>query len=255
MPSSGRRTARTPQEYEEMVADHFRRQGYSVELTSRSDDYGVDAFARKGNKKLALQAKMYGATSRKVNREMVMQLHGAKDYFDCTEAWIVTDGDVADSAREVAEKLRIKILPLPEERLPAANLMPTNAAPKSGGGLSDALTFDEVWERYVMPLKGRTLVRQNGRTNTLLTVDWSGVKRISSSGGQQFIPIEVFRQAVGRLMERGCVTRDEINEYYAQRASSGVILILSQVPFFEHFSSPIRLSLRKPSSRIITSTH
>jgi restriction system protein len=242
MLSSGRRTARTPQEYEEMVAGHFRRQGYSVELTTRSDDYGIDAFAYKENQKLALQAKMYGATSRKVNREMVMQLHGAKDYFDCTEAWIVTDGDVADSAREVAAKLQIKILYLTKDNSPTANPIPSNTARTC----SAALSFDEVWERYIMPLAGRILERPDGRTNTLLAVDWSGVKRRSSNGRPQFIPIEVFRQAVSRLMERGCVTRDEINEYYAQRASSGVILILSQVPFFEHFSNPIRLCLRKP---------
>ena len=88
-----RRTKVTPLVYEEMVAAHFRRQGYSVELTPHCNDYGVDAFACKENQKLALQAKMYGG-GRKVNRAMVMQLHGAKDYFGCTEAVIVTNGEV-----------------------------------------------------------------------------------------------------------------------------------------------------------------
>lgn len=58
MINSARRTATTSLEYEELVAAHFRSQGYSVALTPRSNDYGVDAFARKGNQKLALQAKM-----------------------------------------------------------------------------------------------------------------------------------------------------------------------------------------------------
>ena len=238
---SGRGTTVTPREYEEMVAAHFRGQGYSVDLTPISNDCGVDAFACKGNQKLALQAKMYGGTNRKVNREMVMQLHGAKDYFDCTEAMIVTDGDVADSARQVAAKLRIRIFSFPVKRLPP------NAVPKSVEVRRAAPTFDEVWERYVMPLTGRTLVGPNGRTNTLETVDWSGVKRLTSSGRPQFIGIEVFQQAVGRLIERGCVTRDEINQDYAKRASSGVVLILSKVPFFEHLSNPSRLVLRKAS--------
>jgi hypothetical protein len=219
----------TPREYEEMVAAHFRRQGYSVELTGRSNDYGVDAFASKENQKLALQAKMFGATRRKVNREMVMQLHGAKDYFDCTEAVIVTDGHVADSARTVAEKLRIKILPFPIEGLPPSKPVLPDAAPKSAEVRPASPTFDEVWERHVMPLSGRTLVRPDGRTNTLLTVDWSGVKRLTSSKRPQFIPIEVFRQAVGRLIERGCVTRDEINEDYAKRASSATITMVQTV--------------------------
>jgi restriction system protein len=235
----------TPLVYEEMVAAQFRRQGYSVDLTQRSHDYGVDAFARKDNEKLALQVKMYGG-ARKVNREMVMQLHGAKDYFDCTEAVIVTDGDVTQDAREVAEKLRIKILSFPVERpLPPSDPRPPIVAPNSAESCRTVPTFDEVWERYVMPLAGRTLVGPGGRTNTLLTVDWSGVKRLTSSERPQFIRIEVFRQAVGRLVERGCVTRDEINVDYAKRASSGVVLILSQVPLFEHLTGPSRLVLRE----------
>jgi len=226
-----------PREYE---------QGYSVDLTPGSNDYGVDVFARKDNQKLALQVKMYGGTSRKVNREMVMQLHGAKDYFDCTDAVVVTDGDVADNAREVAAKLRIKILPFPVEWSPPSNLIPLKAAPESIGAYPATRTFDEVWERYVVPLAGRTLVGPSGRANIVQTVDWSGVKRSTSGGRSQFIPIEVFRQAVGRIIERGCVTRDEINENYAKRASSGVVLVLSQVPFFEHLSGPSRLVAQKP---------
>ncbi len=242
-----RRTKVTPLVYEEMVAAHFRQQGYSVELTPRSNDYGVDAFACKENQKLALQAKMYGG-ARKVNRDMVMQLHGAKDYFDCTEAVIITDGEVTQSARQVAEKLGIKILSFPVERpLPLSDLRPPIRAPKSAESCRTVPTFDEVWEWYIMPLAGRTLVGPSGNANSLLTVDWSGVTRLTSSDRPQFIRIEVFRQAVARLVERGCVTRDEINEDYAKRASSGVVLILSQVPLFEHLSGPSRLVLRKAS--------
>jgi hypothetical protein len=235
-----RRTTVTPLAYEEIVAAHFRRQGYSVELTPRSNDYGVDAFAYKEHQKLALQAKMYGG-GRKVNRGMVMQLHGAKDYFDCTEAVIVTDGEVTEDARKVAVKLRVRFLQCPAESLSPCDPTPPNETLKSAEVGHAAPTFNEIWKRHVMPLAGRTLVRSNGRTNTLLTVDWSGVKRLTSGGRQQFIPIEVFRQAVGRLFERGQVTRKEINEDYVGRASSGVVLILSQVPFFEHLSSPSRL--------------
>jgi len=227
-----------------MVADHFRRQGYSVELTPRTNDYGVDAFACKENQKLALQAKMFG-NGRKVNRAMVMQLHGAKDYFECTEAVIVTDGEVAEDARQVAAKLQIRILSLSLESLSPCAPMPPDATLKSAEVGRAVTTFDEVWERHVMPLAGRTLVGPNGRTNTLLTVDWLGIKRLTSHGEQQFIPIEVFRQAVARLFERGQVTREEINQDYVGRASSGVVLVLSQVPFFEHLSRPSRLVLRK----------
>ena len=237
----------TPREYEETIASHFRGQGYSVTLTPGSNDYGVDVFAQKAERKVAVQAKMYGGTARKVNREMVMQLHGAKDYFDCTEAVIVTNGDVSASAREVASKLRIQILPF-ESNWPAT----LASAPSSitTGPIKTQLTgvtFEEIWERHVMPLVGRALVASDGRINRLVNADWSGVKRISSSGREQFIPIEVFRQAVGRILDLGCVTRAEINDDFAKRASSGIVLILAQVPIFEHLTGPSRLVLREAS--------
>ena len=65
---------------------------YIGKATSYSNDYGVDVFATKGKEKIAVQAKMYGGGTRKINRQMVMELHGAKDYFDCTKAIIGTDG-------------------------------------------------------------------------------------------------------------------------------------------------------------------
>jgi HJR/Mrr/RecB family endonuclease len=60
MSHSERRTTVTPIAYEEMVATHFRARGYAVELTPKTKDYGVDAFARKEGQQLALQARTSG---------------------------------------------------------------------------------------------------------------------------------------------------------------------------------------------------
>ena len=68
-----------PRQFEEHVCEHFRTKGYQVELTSYSSDYGIDVFASKAKEKIAVQAKMYG-TSRKINRQMVMELFGAKAF-------------------------------------------------------------------------------------------------------------------------------------------------------------------------------
>ena len=238
---SNSRSVITPREYEEFAAAHFREQGYATELTPHCNDYGVDVFARKGAEKLAIQAKMYGGTARKVNREMVMQLHGAKDYFDCTGAVIVTDGEVAQSARTVAIKLRIAIHPLIADGPPDVSMMPGRN--EEGKPLPE-FSFEHVWEQQIMPLSGQTIIGVDGRTNKLLRVDWSGVRRLTSSGREQFIRIEIFREAVNRIDERGCITRSEINEEYAKRASSGVVLILAQVPWLEHLSGPSRLVRR-----------
>lgn len=70
-----------PKQFEELVCEHFRQKGYAAETTSYSNDYGVDVFATKGKEKIAVQAKMYGSGTRKINRQMIMELHGSKRLF------------------------------------------------------------------------------------------------------------------------------------------------------------------------------
>jgi restriction system protein len=231
----------TPREYEEVVAAHFRSLGFTTELTPYSNDYGVDVFARRDGEKIAVQAKMYGAV-RRVNREMVMQLHGAKDYFDCTSAVIVTDGEVAPDATEVAAKLRIAIQKIPATRTPYVEA--AGGPLEAVGPTTRVSFFENIWQTQIVPLVGKTLVKRDGDTNRIVRVDWTGITRITSSGHEQFIPIEVFRRAVQCIEETGCVTRAQINEGFAKRASSGVVLILSQVREIEHLLAPSRLVMR-----------
>lgn len=99
----------TPKQFEELVCEHFRKKGYNAEVTPYNNDYGVDVFATKEKEKIAVQAKMYAGGTRKINRQMVMELHGAKDYFDCSRAVIATNGMLLADASEVANKLKIEI--------------------------------------------------------------------------------------------------------------------------------------------------
>lgn len=220
----------TPKQFEELVCEHFRNKGYKAEATSYSNDYGVDVFATKGKEKIAVQAKMYGGGTRKINRQMVMELHGAKDYFDCTKAVIATNGILLTDATEVAIKLKIEILnidssvPLTTKKLKSNNM-----------------TFDSIWEQYIIPLQDKTLTRDNGETNKIVKVNWSEVERLTSKGNKGKIKVEIFKQAINKLLADGSITRDYINQHYVGRASSGVILILSQVPFFKLTENPIGL--------------
>lgn len=223
-----------PRQYEELVCEHFREMGYDVELTPYSNDYGVDAFAIKDKQKIAVQAKMYGSSTRKVNRQMIMELHGATSYFDCTKAVLATDGALMPDAVTVAEKLGVEIL-----HVDPLNIITTPAAVKADG------SFEAIWEQYIMPLEGRTLVRSNGDTNKILKADWGGVERITSNGKKGTIKIEIFRLTINRLLKDGSISRDEINQNYSGRASSGVVLLLSQVPFFELTSSPVGLMVNQ----------
>jgi restriction system protein len=94
-----------PDEYEHILAEHFKAKGYKTTDSQYSNDYGIDVFATK--EKIAIQATMFGGSTRPINRQMVMELHVAKDYFDCTKAIIATDGRIIDNALEVANKMKI----------------------------------------------------------------------------------------------------------------------------------------------------
>lgn len=218
----------TPEQYEKLVASGFEKKGYKVELTPSTNDYGVDIFLEKNSRKIAVQVKMFGNTSRKVNRRMVMEFYGAKDYFECAEGIIVTNGKILSDAKEVAEKLGIDVQTVPSK----------GSISRNDQKLSK---FEEVWQKYILPLKGKTLCRENGETNEIIEVDWGGIVRITSNGNRRSIPIEIFKQTINHIFANGSITRKEINEEYAGRASSGIVLILSQVPIF-------RLNKKKPMS-------
>ena len=227
-----------PRQFEELVCEHFRKQGYKAEMTPYSGDYGIDAFATKGKEKIAVQAKMYGGSTRKINRQMVMELHGAKDYFDCTKAVIATNGTFLSDAISVAEKLKIEILYLNEfqTQFPQKQPQKSNKTDK---------TFEQIWENYIIPLQGKILTRSNGETNKIIKADWGGIERLTSNGNSGKIKIEIFKQVVNILLADGSITRDYINQNYVGRASSGVVLILSQVPFFTLINRPTGLRYEK----------
>lgn len=223
-----------PDEYEYIVAEYFEAKGYETTVSQYSNDYGIDVFAIKGKEKIAIQAKMFGGSTRPINRQMVMELHGAKDYFDCTKAIIATNGRIIDNALEVAKKLRIDIINVPAIR----TSIKTKKSIKSN-------SFETIWEKYVMPLEGKTIKRPDGKTNKIVKVDWSGIQRITSNNKPQKIKIEIFKKTINHLLDNGEITRSYINEEYKDRASSGIILILGNTGIFEVTSRPIGLKMKK----------
>lgn len=231
----------TPSEFEELVAGDFRHRGYEVENRPDMGDWGVDLIAVNGAERVAVQVKMYGGTARPVNRAMVMELFGAAAYFECTAAAIATDGRVMADARDVARKLDIAVLEFGEGGPSTARTR--DEVSKAADG--SPLTFESVWTTYIAPLQGQTLVRPHGETNQIVKVDWSGIERITSTGRRQHIKIEIFRLVVNRVLLCGAITRGQINEMYPGRASSGIALILAQVPIFEYGGRPAALRLRR----------
>ncbi len=255
-----------PTDYEHLVGEYFKKSGYHVTVTPASNDYGIDIFATKKDEKIAIQAKMYGESSRKINRQMIFELYGAAAYANCNKAIIATNGRVLDDAREVAEKLGIDILPIDAQKnfettkknaitddtytssIESFTYKTDISHEETPGDETDAM-FENLWEKYIMPLEGKRLSRPNGKGNDIVQVDWGGIKRITSNGRQQTIKIEIFRYAIKKLLTEGSVSRNDINQHYIGRASSGIVLILSQIPLFTLTASPSgqRLVLKKSS--------
>jgi hypothetical protein len=233
-----------PWSYEELVAQELRSEGYQTEATSTTNDWGVDLFATRGPERLAVQVKKYRGV-RLVNRQQVFELYGAARYFDCSGAVIATDGELRRDAERAATKLGVRVLYLDSR---AAELMPgrSDARVVPAAALRrPGLDFESIWRDHVMPLKGRTLINDRGLRNRILDVNWGGVRRESSTGARSWIPIEPLRWAIETVLEYGSVTRQEINEQYAGRASSGIQLILEQVPYFEVSGRPSTIRLRE----------
>ena len=220
----------TPREFEELVAQHYQNEGYEVKVTPYSGDYGVDVIAQKGDERIAIQAKMYGNSARKVNRGAVMQLYGAMAYFKCNKAVVATDGSCMPDAIDVANQLGVEILYLSSTGISEKQCeKPKNENVLSSTINKEVLPFDEMWEKYVMPLSGKTITN-DGLTNKIISVDWGGLQRESSNKRSSKIKIEDFKFAYDYLLKNGSVERDLINQH-TNRCSSAIFLVFAQVPF------------------------
>ena len=185
-----------PRDFEKFVADYYKNQGYETELTSYTRDDGIDVIAQKGTERIAVQAKMYGNSSRKVNRQTVMELYGAMTLQKCNKAVIATDGNCMPDAIEVAKSLGMEILYLSSTK----GILSVELEDEHHNftivseSASNAMLFDDMWDKYIMPLSGKT-ISHDGLTNRILDVDWGGLCRLSSKGrvgntyGQLFLNV------------------------------------------------------------------
>lgn len=108
------------------------------------------------------------------------------------------------------------------------------------------MPFEEMWENYVIPLSGKT-ISTGTLTNRIVSVDWQGITRQTSTGRIGKIAINDFEFAYNQLAQHGYVEREFINQH-ANRCSSGIVLILPQVPFIEVKDKPRKALYVKTSN-------
>lgn len=93
--------ALSPYEFEQYVADLFRRKGYQVSLRGRSGDNGVDLLItdRQG-KRAIVQCKRYRKT---ISPDVVRELYGTLMHERVAHAFLVSTASISNSAREWAQ--------------------------------------------------------------------------------------------------------------------------------------------------------
>ena len=94
--------------YEDRCVRYFRSKGYRImKVTKASHDQGVDIIAKKLGKLYAIQCKCY---DHPVGNKAVQEAYSGKEYYGCDRAIAVTNTTFTKPAKELAEKVDVKLI-------------------------------------------------------------------------------------------------------------------------------------------------
>jgi len=96
----------TGREFELYLEVLFQNLGYAAEQLPTSKDFGADLILVTGDKRIAVQAKRYKGN---VGNRAVQMILGAKRYYDCDEAWIVSNSFYTKAAIQMAVKTDVRL--------------------------------------------------------------------------------------------------------------------------------------------------
>lgn len=100
--------------FEREIARWLEEQGFRTELTSQTNDRGVDVVAHKGGRKYAVQAKAYAAGNR-VGSATVQKASGLLTRPDIDGAIVITTSSFTSEAEEVANNRGVELLSLDDQ--------------------------------------------------------------------------------------------------------------------------------------------
>lgn len=92
--------------FERYLEQFFKRQGWQVKRTGGKSDYGADLILSSTTKKVVIQVKRW---KKNVGYEAIQQAYTSKDFYGCAEAWVVTNSDFTEQARDGAKRLGVKL--------------------------------------------------------------------------------------------------------------------------------------------------
>lgn len=93
-------------EFEEYLYEYFYNEGYKVEMTSKSYDYGADLIISNNNKRTVIQAKRY---TKKVGVSAIQEVNSAKSFYRADSAIVITNNFYTNSAIKLAASNSIEL--------------------------------------------------------------------------------------------------------------------------------------------------
>lgn len=97
----------TPELFERHVAEFYRRLGCTVTLTQPTHDQGADLIAEKPCERLAVQCKQW---STPVGNSAVQEVLGARAFYGCTGAAVVTTSRYTPDAVALAQRADVQLI-------------------------------------------------------------------------------------------------------------------------------------------------
>lgn len=97
--------------------------------------------------------------------------------------------------------------------------------------------IDIIYNECILKLKGKTLTNTQG-TNKIIEINQDEVKRITINNKVNRIKSQTIKEALRIVIEKKSVTRTEIYDTFLRRNSSGVVLILAEIPFIRKIDQP-----------------
>jgi HJR/Mrr/RecB family endonuclease/uncharacterized protein (DUF697 family) len=93
-------------DFEEFLAYLFRKKGYTVQMTPRTNDYGADLIISKYGKKTIVQAKRYAS---KLNNSPIQEAYTAIQHYQADDAMVITNNYFTANAQNLAQSNQVKL--------------------------------------------------------------------------------------------------------------------------------------------------
>ncbi|MBY0120924.1 restriction endonuclease [Bacillus sp. S/N-304-OC-R1] len=94
-------------QFEHYLKELFINQGYKVEVTSASGDFGADLILKKDNNKIVVQAKRF---SKSVGVKAIQEVKASQNYYNANESWVVTNNYFTSPAEKLALSNNVKLI-------------------------------------------------------------------------------------------------------------------------------------------------